>query len=42
MKKETRGRKKLPYETYRKRYPKPIEKEIDEFVDKRKKDNGYE
>lgn len=42
MKKETRGRKKLPYETFRKRYPKPLEKEIDDLVKEWKKVQGYE
>ena len=41
MKKETRGRKKLPYECYRKRYPRPLEKEIDKMVAKWKRENGY-
>ena len=41
MHKETRGRKKNPYESYRKRYPEPCRKDIDKLVDKFKKDNGY-
>tara|TARA_Y100001960_G_scaffold308732_1_gene366408 strand:- start:1007 stop:1135 length:129 start_codon:yes stop_codon:yes gene_type:complete len=41
MKEETRGRKRLPYRTYRKRYPKPLEEDIDKMVDKWKREKGY-
>lgn len=36
------GRPKKPYRTYQKRYPKPLEEDIDKMVEKWKKDNGYD
>ncbi|AUR83514.1 hypothetical protein NVP1036O_16 [Vibrio phage 1.036.O._10N.286.45.C3] len=38
---ETRGRKPLPYKSFRKRYPKPLEEDIDKMVEEWKKEMGY-
>ena len=37
-----RGPKPKPYRTYQKRYPKPLEKDIDKMVEKWKKEKGYD
>ena len=37
-----RGPKPKPYRTYQKRYPRPLEKEIDKMVAEWKRENGYE
>lgn len=42
MKEETRGRKALPYKTFRKRYPVPLMKEFDERAKEWKKEKGYD
>ena len=36
-----RGPKPKPYRTYQKRYPKPLEKDIDKMVAEWKRENGY-
>ena len=37
-----RGPKPKPYRTYQKRYPRPLEKEIDKMVAEWKRENGYD
>lgn len=36
------GRPKKPYRTYQKRYPRPLEKEIDKMVAEWKRENGLD
>ena len=40
-KKNKRGPKPKPYRTYQKRYPKPLEEDIDKMVKEWKKEKGY-